>query len=51
LFRQTLHPGASDLGLINPGFAGQWMTIEEILQEYSDLEEADILACIAYKTG
>jgi uncharacterized protein (DUF433 family) len=32
-------------------FLASGMTIEEILQEYSDLEEADILACIAYKTG
>jgi uncharacterized protein (DUF433 family) len=24
------------------------MTVEEILQEYPGLEEADILACIAY---
>jgi uncharacterized protein (DUF433 family) len=32
-------------------FLASGMTIEEILQEYSDLEEADIVACISYKTG
>jgi uncharacterized protein (DUF433 family) len=29
-------------------FLAGGMTIEEILKEYPDLEEADILACIAY---
>jgi len=29
-------------------FLASGMTIEEILQEYSGIEEADIYACIAY---
>ncbi len=29
-------------------FLASGMTIEEILQEYSGFEEADIFACIAY---
>lgn len=29
-------------------FLASGMTIEEILQEYAGLEEADIFACIAY---
>lgn len=29
-------------------FLASGMTIEEILKEYPDLEEADIFACIAY---
>ena len=30
-------------------FLASGMTIQEILQQYPDLEEADILACIAYE--
>jgi uncharacterized protein (DUF433 family) len=29
-------------------FLASGMTIEEVLKEYPDLEEADIFACIAY---
>jgi uncharacterized protein (DUF433 family) len=29
-------------------FLASGMTVEEILQEYSGLEEAEIYACIAY---
>jgi uncharacterized protein (DUF433 family) len=29
-------------------FLASGMTIKEILQEYPDLEEADVFACIAY---
>ncbi len=31
-------------------FLASGMTMEEILREYPDLQEADILACIAYGT-
>jgi uncharacterized protein (DUF433 family) len=31
-------------------FLASGMTIQDILQEYPGLEEADILACIAYST-
>jgi len=31
-------------------FLAGGMSVKEILQEYPDLEEADILACIAYGT-
>ena len=30
------------------GFLARGMTIQEVLREYPDLKEADILACMAY---
>lgn len=32
-------------------FLASGMTIAEVLEDYSQLESADILACIAYGTG
>ncbi len=36
------------MSFFDPGFFGQRYDDSRILQEYPDLEEADILACLAY---
>jgi uncharacterized protein (DUF433 family) len=49
LLRKTVHPGAPDLGFsLILDFLASGMSVPEILLEYPGLEEADILACIAY---
>lgn len=43
-----MYPGASSLVSLILDFLASEMTVQELLDNYPGLEEADVLACIAY---
>ena len=45
---QAMHSRLALPGGKRAGMAGQWLTTEEILADYEDLEREDILAVLSY---
>jgi hypothetical protein len=44
---ETMHPGASDLGVAHR-FPRVRMTVDEILKDHPQLTQEDVRACIAF---